>query len=108
MRSNARPVFELTIPAGASASNARETGGNSRGSFQCPAALTGTTLTMQVSYDGVTWSSCPVEGNETAAVTFGAGANFSWPVKAFSFRYMRLLSNGTEAAARTFPLFGRD
>ena len=70
--------------------------------------MTGSTITVKVSNDNTTFTNCPVEGNETAAITFALSGSYSFPQKAFNFNFIQLLSNGTEAAARDFKLFLRD
>ena len=73
------------------------------GSVQLPAALTGTTLTIQTSNDGTTWATCrDIAGAAKAAITFAASITVPLHAEAFASKFLRLLSNGTEAAARSF------
>ena len=97
----------VTIPSG-STSISFGTGQANRGSFQLP-TMTGTTITINVSNDGVSFpEKCPVEGNETNPITTQTNGTYSFPVKAFNFRYLQIVSGSTETAARNIGLFTRD
>ena len=98
----------VTIAAGATASAAFGTGQATRGSFQLPASMDGTTITFNVSNDGATWQACPIEGNETNPLTTASSKTYSFPVKFFNFRYGQLVSGTTETLAKTISLFTRD
>lgn len=104
----AMPDRDITIASGQTASAAFGTGQAKQGSFQIPAAFTGTTVTFKVSNDGVTFTNCPVEGNESVTPTITAGGTYSFPQKFFNFRYGQLVSGSAEGAARTIPCFMRD
>ena len=99
----------VTIANGATAASAYETKGAERGSFQLPAAMTGTTITINVSNDAATWTACPIEGNEINPITSTAASKtYSLPTKAFNFRYIQLVSGSAEAAARSILICTRD
>lgn len=100
-------TYTLTIPASGSSSNSHRTHGMRGGSFQLPAAMTGTAVTVQVSNDGTNFSEVIEEGGEVNPVTVAGNAAFVLPEKTFSFQYFRLTSNGTEAAARDIQVFVR-
>lgn len=104
----AMPDRDITIAISTTASVAFGTGQATRGSFQIPSAFTGSTVTFRVSNDGVTFTNCPVEGNESVTPTVAASGTYSFPVKFFNFRYGQLVSGSSEAAARTISCFLRD
>ena len=95
------------IPASGTASNAVDLGGAVAGVLQMPAQLTGTTVTIKISIDGVTFTDVIEEAGEVNPITFSASAVYVLPIKTFSGKYLQLLSNDTEVAARTFPIFLR-
>mgnify|MGYP001580630546 CR=1 FL=1 len=101
------PSQNAVIPEGASASNDIELSGAVAGVIQMPAAFTGTTVEIKFSIDGATFTTVVEEANEVNPITFAASGTYAIPIKAFSGKYMQLLSNGTEAEARTFPVFLR-
>ena len=105
--SRPRDPAALTIAASGTTSSVL-TSQATRGSFTLPAGMTQATLTIQVSNDGTTWSSCPIEGNEVNPVASTAAAVMSFPVKALNFKKIRFLAPGAEAAERTITIFTRD
>lgn len=104
----AQPDRSITISSGQTASAAFGTGQATRGSFQIPSDFTGATVTFKVSNDGVTFTNCPVEGNESVTPTVAASGTYAFPDKFFNFRYGQLVSGSAEGAARTLPCFLRD
>ena len=98
----------VTIAASATASAGFGTGQATRGSFQLPSTFTGTAITFNVSNDGVTFVACPVEGNEAVTITVAASGSYSFPVKAFNFRYLQLVAGSSQASLCTITLFTRD
>ena len=104
----------VTIASGGTASTGIEATGTNRGSFQLPSAFTGVTVTVQVSNANVatadlvpeaTWTNCPVEGNEVAAITASTDDALCLPVKSANFRWLRLVSGSAEGAARTILIW---
>ena len=105
----AQPDRNIIIAAGGTASGAFGTGQGQRGSFQLPSVMVGTSITVKVSNDGATWTDCPVEGNEANPITStAADRTYSLPVKAFSFKYLQLVSNAVETGGATITVFMRD
>ena len=99
---------QVTVASGGTTSTTYETKSATRGSLQLPSAFTGTNLAFHGSNDGVTFTACPIEGNETNPLTTaGASGNYSFPVKAFVFRFLRLVVDA-QAAARTITILTRD
>ena len=78
--------------------------------FQCPAALTGTTITIKVSDRVGEAAADHVDALVTAnsgaisTFTFVANKSFNIPDEVFNHRSMVFVSNSSEAAARTFAL----
>ena len=104
-----QPTYKpVTIANTGTTSSTYETLGALKGSFQLP-TFTGTSLTINVSNDNTTFTACPVEGNEANPMTVSAsGGAYSLPVKAFSFRYIQLVSGSAQGAARTILIVTRD
>ena len=71
------------------------------GSFQIPAAITGTTIQPQFSNDGINFTA--VGG----AISVAADGMYQIPAACFDARFFRLVSNGAEGAARTLTVFLR-
>ena len=99
----------ITIPSGDTDSGTLLMGQYDRGSFQCPAALTGTTIAVQISNDGTTFTQVTevASVDEANPYTFAANKTFSLPIRASWCKYVKFVSNGTEAAARDFKVFLR-
>ena len=93
--SAALPDRSAVIAAGQTASAAVGTGQAGRGSFFVP-DIVGTAITVNVSDNGTNWTTCPVEGNEANPITVADNNTYSFPVKAFSFRFFQLVSGSTE------------
>ena len=105
----AQPSPTITIASGAQNSGAIGTGQATRGSFQLP-TFTGTAITVQVTNEDTptNFTSCPVEGNEANPITVTSNGTYSFPVKTFSFKYVRLRSGSAEGAERSISTFFRD
>lgn len=93
------------IPISTSNSQAIPLGGAERGCFQMPAAFTGTTVDVQISIDGTNFTTAVEEGAETNPITIAVNGTYALPIKTFSGKYFRLVSNGTEAAARSIAIY---
>lgn len=78
----------------------------SGGTFQVPAEMTGTTLTWEGSLDGTNFETVK-DSEDTAldALTFTEGQIYHIPAACFQYAYIRLGSNGTEAAERSISVF---
>lgn len=75
------------------------------GSFQIPAAITGTTLTIHVSNDNSNFVALQdAAGSAIAAVPVSANESCPFPAAAFNFKYAKFVSNQTELAARTIAV----
>jgi hypothetical protein len=105
-------LFErsVTIPASGTQSAAFGTGQATRGSFQLPAGMTGTTTTFEVTNEDTptNWQACPIEGNETNPLTTASSKSYSFPTKLFNFKFARLVSGTTETADRVIRIFTRE
>ena len=107
----AQPDREITIASGQTASSVFGTGQGSRGAFQLPATMDGTSITIQVSNDATNWTTCPIETSETNPRTTAASGTYDFPIRAFSFKYIRLLhatAQTTGTLPRVIPVFTRD
>lgn len=98
-------IITATIAESASVTGAIPVGEYSRGSFLLPSAVTGTAWSFEVSFDGTTFVA-PKDsaGSAVGAITTGANTCAALPATLFSFRWARIKSNGTEAAARTIKV----
>ncbi len=70
----------------------------------CPSALTGTAIHIEVSPDGVTFTDLYDAFNVQVTVTIGQSRAYDLPAELSSWPFWRFVSNGTEAAARTFTV----
>lgn len=96
------------IASGGTASTAFKTGGARTGSFQLPAAMTGTAVTVEGSLDGTNFTAVPVlAAGESNPVTVAANGSFALPEKSCSFPYLRFKSGSTEGADRTITYWLR-
>jgi hypothetical protein len=97
-----------TIASGQTVSGSIDKGSLELAGVQLPATFTGTGVTFQTSNDNVTFQALEWEG---AAVDFttSQGKNISWdPAKFAPWRYIKIVSDGAEGAARTLtPQFRR-
>ena len=100
----------ITIAADASTSSAinlRETGGGG-GALLYPSAFTGTELSF-VASTALAGTYAPVLDVDNVAVTVGVTTS-SWlalPTEVLTHRYAKVVSNGTEAAARTLQVVSK-
>lgn len=95
---------KATIASGGGTSSAIDIAGFRSGGLSLPAAFTGTALTFQVSADGTTYQTVYKSDNNTDGLTVGQGRSYKIPDSVFGFRFMKIVSNGTEAADRTILL----
>lgn len=92
----------LTIAASASASSAFPVRDFASGAVQLPATMTGSAITVQTSNDGSTWASCrDVAGAAKGNITIAASITVPIHSEAFAGKFLRFLSNGTEASERS-------
>ena len=66
-----------------------------------PATMTGTAVEVEVSFDGSTWFSLQTGISSTTDTPYAEAPGEALQIGTVNFPYLRLLSNGTEAAART-------
>ena len=93
-------VFSLVILSGQTVSDVIPIGEFSTGSVQAPAAITGSSFQVEVGID--------VRGVFVAvgnALTLSADELVALPSEAFIGSRMRLVSDATELATRTFSIF---
>jgi hypothetical protein len=107
MRKN--EIRNVTIPSGATASNIIDKGGYAFVGFQFPAAMTGASITIEVSnstdlatFEPVVDYTAQATGTALPAINFIANSNFQLWAEAGAFRYARFVSASSEAAARVF------
>jgi hypothetical protein len=75
------------------------------GSIQ-PPATTGTQFTIHVSNNGSNFNALQdAAGNAIAAIPITANETCPLPAGCFSFKWVKLVSNQIEVAARTIPVF---
>lgn len=98
-------VEVLVIPNTLTQSGKFGVGGFGRGSFLIPPALTGTTITVEVSNDALTWDAVRAHGGTAVpAQTVTVDQIYLIPAEAFSSRFARLVSGSAEGADRTFKV----
>jgi hypothetical protein len=78
------------------------------GAIITPAALTGTALSFQVSYDGTTYTALYATGGTAISYTVAASRVIPLDPAIFgAFPYLKIVSGSAEAAARTFTIIIR-
>jgi len=98
-------VETVTIANGAATSGAFRVGEFNKGSIQVPAAITGTSYTIHVSNDGSTYAAVrAVGGTAIGAVNWAADNMLPIPAEVFSFKWAKIVSQASEAAARSFSV----
>lgn len=99
-------VQDVTIAINTATSGQFRVAEYSRGSIQVPAAITGTSYTLEVSNDGETWDGLKVAaGTAVAAVNWAADDILPLPSSVFDCKFARIVSQASEAAARTIKVF---
>ena len=98
-------VQEVVIPISTATSGPFRVAEYNRGSIMVPAAITGTSYTLEVSNDGATRDALKVAaGSAVSAVNWAADDVLPIPASAFDCLYARIVSQASEAAARTFKV----
>ena len=96
----------VTIANAAATSSAFHVGEFNKGSIQVPAAITGTSYTLEVSNDGSTWDSLKTAAAAAvAAVNWAANDVLPLPAEVFSCKWARIVSQANEGAARSLTVF---
>lgn len=94
-------AITATIANGASVSNAILYAGFRSGIFIMPGTFTGTHIGFKVSPDGSTWTDLYTAANAIISITVGVSRAYPFPAEALAAKYVQLVSDGTEAAARS-------
>jgi len=76
-----------------------------RGSFQIPAAFTGTGMTIQASNDGVNWVECDDTDGTDPTPTITANGSYRFPNDGFAYKYLRLVAGSAQLHTRTITIF---
>jgi hypothetical protein len=76
-------------------SEAIDSGRATQGTFSIPAAITGTSIQCQFSNNGTNWT------NVGTAISIAANGTYPLPDDMFKAAFGRLVSNASEATART-------
>ena len=77
-----------------------------KGSFHAPAALTGANFTVHVSNDGTNYNALQnAAGTAIAVIPATTNEANMLPAETFNFKFMKLVSASSEAAARTITIF---
>lgn len=98
----------VTIAQGASTSSSINLGSKGLVGFITPASLTGTAFTFTGSIDGSTFVAIYNSDNTAYSITVGTSRYYILnPADFLGTRYVRIVSNGTEAAARTITFLSR-
>lgn len=101
---------EVTIASGQTVSTSASLflNGGIAGAILTPAALTGTALTFQVSYDNVTFTPLYATGGTAVSYTVGTSRAIPLDPAVFgSFPYLKLVSGSAEGADRTLTILVR-
>lgn len=79
-----------------------------QGGFILPSSFTGTTITFEVSADGVTYVALHKNTADTPeSITVTAGKAYAFPISLFPFPFVKLVSGSAEAAARTIKIVSK-
>lgn len=98
----------VTIPISTSTSTSIDLSSNGFVGFITPAALTGTAFTFTGSIDDSTFTAIYNSSNTAYSITVGTSRYYMLnPADFLGCRYVRIVSNGTEAAARTITVITR-
>lgn len=75
------------------------------GSFQIPAAITGTSVTIHVSNNNTAYNALEdASGDAVDAIPISVNEACPFPAAMFNFKYAKLVFSDAQAAARTIPL----
>lgn len=99
---------KLTIAASASVSDAFAADEFAAYGLVMPAAFTGTTITFQVSHDGVTYQALNKNTSDVAeSVTVTAAKSYPLPASLEAWPFFKIVSGGIEAAERALYVVGK-
>jgi len=97
-----------TIPVDETVSNGVFLKNGIAGAIQMPAAMDGTALTFQVSYDDVTYTALYATGGTEISYTVAASRVIPLDPAVFgAFQYLKLVSGSTETASAEFIIYIR-
>lgn len=101
-----RVTVTANIASGQTTSNAINIGDFARGGYRTPAALTGTTFTIQVSHDGSTFNNLAASpaNTDATAQTVGVNKSYHLPADVFQYNFFKIVSGTAEAAARAITV----
>ena len=98
----------LTIAISTSASDAFDAREFAAFGVVIPAAFTGTTITLQVSADNVTYQALHKNSSDVAwSITVQVSKSYALPTDLEAWPFFKIVSGGTEAAARTLYVVGK-
>lgn len=101
-------VDAVTIALNASTSSTHDLMTNGFVGFIIPSAFTGTAITFTGSADGTNFFALYNSDNSAFSITVSTSRYYCLnPADFLGMRYVRLVSNGTEAAARTITVISR-
>lgn len=99
----------ITIASGQTVSGGLDLQGLALTAIQMPAAFTGTAITFQGSFDDSTYQAIYNTANSAYSITVSASRTYAInPADFAGFRYIKIVSNGAEGAARTIVVSSRD
>tara|TARA_R110000803_G_scaffold23906_4_gene58198 strand:+ start:2229 stop:2570 length:342 start_codon:yes stop_codon:yes gene_type:complete len=98
--------IDWTIAISTTTSDAIDVSEWNGGSYQMPAAFTGTAATFSGSIDNVTFDLIQTTAlADRSSDTVGVNQVNPMPPEAFNYRYLKFISGSTETAARTIKVF---
>lgn len=102
-------IRTFTISASGTQSESIHTGGAAFASLEVPAAITGATFTIEGRHatDG-TWRAITASDGTAVTITLAASKLVRFPDAAFPAQQLRIVSDQTEAAERTFTIYLQD
>lgn len=100
-------THDLTIASGASTSSSVEIDDRLPVGLQMPSALTGTSYSVQVSYDGTTFATLYASGSAVSITHTNSAIERLVPADFAMAKHIRFVSDGTEGAGRTLTLWVR-
>lgn len=94
--------FTVTISSGQAKSGAFCVIGRAFGSIQMPSAFTGTSISFEASStEGGTYVGVNDSSNTAISQAITVSKGYRLPLELTSFRWLKIVSNGTEAADRS-------
>ena len=94
----------VTIDQNETVSTAFDSRGFSSFGLLMPSSFTGTTISFQVSHDNSTYNALNNTTGSVISMTVAASKAYSLPIELTPWRYFKIVSGSSEAAARTLTL----